>query len=147
MVYADVALGYSERDYKDEDIQDIGTLNVAVNTSWNLTKKSTASFRLTREINDNNDSVQGVVLTQANLGYDKEILHNLFYNAFIDYALLDVSNSSRKDDLFSIGFGARYDITPRFSLSADYDYTNRSSTESNLDYDRHQLIARLMTKF
>ena len=147
VVYADVGLGYSERDYKDEDIQDVSTLNAAVNASWNVTKKSTVTFGLTRTINDNNDSVQGVVLTQAKLGYDKEVLHNLFYNAFINYAFLDVSNSSREDDLFSIGFGARYDITPRFSLSADYDYTNRSSTESNLDYDRHQLTARLTTKF
>ncbi len=147
LLLADIGVGYTSRDYDSQSIEDIETTGFAADINWNMTKRSTFNLGLRRSITDNNDSTQGVILTEARLGYDREVLHNLFFDAFINYALLDVSDTDREDDVISGGFGMRYDLSPRFAISAGYDYTTRESTAPGLDYDRHQLTARLTTKF
>lgn len=142
-----LGVGYGERDYDSDLIQDIASFRVASNVSWNVTKRATFSLALRRAITEDNQITQGIILSQGRLSLDYEFLHNLFYNAFVDYAFADFQNSTREDDIFAAGTGLRYVISPRFSLSGEYDVKTRDSSALGLDYDRHQFMVRLHTRF
>ncbi|HPF77831.1 MAG TPA: outer membrane beta-barrel protein [Alphaproteobacteria bacterium] len=142
-----IALGYGERNYDDNALEDIKTSRVATNINWNVTKKATLNLGLERSIKEDNQLLQGLVLTQGRLGLDYEFLHNLFYNAYLNYSYLDFQAGNREDDVFSAGTGLRYMISPRFSVSGDYDFISRDSSALGLDYDRHQFMVRLHTRF
>lgn len=147
ILYADLGVGIGQRDYNSNQISDIDTFNAAGNLNWNVTKRGTFNLGLARTITDNNDSLQGVVLTDIRSGYDHEILHNLFLTSFINYATLDVENSDRLDRVYGFGTGIEYQISPRFTLSTNYEFNKRSSNAPGLDYDQHKITARLNTKF
>lgn len=140
------AIGYGLREYEDNRLDDIDTFRVASNISWNVTKKATLNLGLRRAITEDNQIVQGIVLSQGKLRLDYEFLHNLYYNAYVDYAFADFQQSPREDDIFSAGTGLRYVINPRFSVSGDYSFKGRDTTAFGLDYDRHQFIVRLHTR-
>lgn len=139
-------MGYGMREYDDNRLQDIDTFRVASNISWNVTKKATLNLGLRRAITEDNQIVQGIVLSQGKLQFDYEFLHNLYYNAYVDYAFADFQQSPREDEIFSAGTGLRYVINPRFSLSGDYSFRGRDTTALGLDYDRHQFIVRLHSR-
>lgn len=147
ILYADLGIGISQRDYDSNQLSDIDTLNMAGNLNWNVTKRGTFNLGVVRTITDNNDSLQGVVLTDIRTGYDQEILHNLFLSSFINYATLDVENSDRLDRIYGFGTGIEYQLSPRFTLSTNYEFNKRSSNAPGLDYDQHKITARLNSKF
>ena len=95
-----------------------------------------------RSIAEDNEVLSGIVLTQGRLELDYEFMHNLFFNAFADKALADFSQSTREDDILSLGTGLRYILNPRYSVSGHYDFQERASNAPGLDYDRHQVMIR-----
>ena len=139
--------GYATRNYDSAQIDDIDTLKIAADINWNVTKKATLNLALRRAITEDSQITQGAVLSQGRLQLDYEFLHNLFYNAFVDYAFADFQSSTREDDILNLGTGLRYNINPRWSVSGDYDYISRDSTVLSADYDKHQFMVRLHTRF
>lgn len=135
--------GYGSRKYKSNQIDDVSSARIAGNISWNLGKKATLNLALRREIAEDNQVLAAAVLSQGRLKLDYEFLHNLFFDAFVDKALADFQESSREDEIFSIGTGLRYVINPRYSVSGHYDFKARESSIPGLDFDRHQLMVRL----
>ena len=134
--------GYGRRNYDSNAIEDVNSARVAGNISWNMTKKATLNLALRREIAEDNQILNAAVLTQGRLKLDYEFLHNLFLDAFVDKALADFQESSREDEVFSLGTGLRYVINPRYSVSGHYDFKARESNVPGLDFDRHQLMLR-----
>jgi len=147
LVQGSFGLGYGSRDYDDDSIDDVASTRVASNLSWNVTKKATLNLGLKRSITEDNQIVQGVLLSQAKVSLDYEFLHNLYYNTYLDYALAEFEGSSREDDILSAGAGLRYLINPRYSLSGDYKFKSRDSSAMGLDYDRHQFMMRFHSRF
>lgn len=135
--------GYTKRNYDSNTIDDVSSSKVAGNISWNMSKKATLNLALRREIAEDNQVLSAAVLSQGRIRLDYEFLHNLFFDAFVDRALADFQESSREDDIFSIGTGLRYMINPRYSVSGHYDFKARESNVPGLDYDRHQVMVRL----
>lgn len=147
LVESSVGAGFSVRNYDDSSIEDIRSSRLAANIGWNLTKKATLSLGLKRAITEDSQILQGAVLTQGRTSFDYEFLHNLYYNAYLDYALADFGGGNREDKIMSIGTGVRYLINPRFSISGDYRFKARDSSAVGIDYDRHQFMMRLHTRF
>ncbi|MCI5059968.1 MAG: outer membrane beta-barrel protein [Alphaproteobacteria bacterium] len=142
-----LSAGYGERKYDDNTLENIDALSLKANMDWNMTKKTTLNLSLSRSIAEDNQITQGMILTQGRLKVDYEVLHNLFYSAFLDHTLADFQGSSRQDELWGFGTGLDYGISPRFSLSGEYDYRTRDSSALGLDFDRHQFMVRLKTRF
>lgn len=140
-------IGYGKRNYDDAAIDDIGSTRISSNINWNVTKKATLNLSLRRAVTEDNQIVQGIILTQGRMQLDYEVLHNLYYKAFIDYALADFQTSTRQDDVILAGTGLRYHINPRFSFSGDYSYQQRDTTAVGLNYDSHEFVVRLHTRF
>ena len=115
--------------------------------NWNFTSKSTLSLALRRGITQDNDVVQGAILSQQRVQLDHEFLHNLFFKAFVDKALLDFTEINREDDIYGLGTGFRYVINPSLSFTGDYNYQKRSSNQASQDYDRHEFMIRLKKQF
>lgn len=135
--------GYGSRNYKSNSIDDVSSARIAGNISWNLGKKATLNLALRREIAEDNQVLAAAILSQGRITLDYEFLHNLFFDAFVDRAFADFQQSSREDDVFSIGTGLRYVLSPRYSVSGHYDFKARESNVPGLDFDRHQLMVRL----
>lgn len=138
--------GYSEKDYKDNAIDDVSSSRVAGNISWNVSKKATLKLALRRKIAEDNQILAAAILSQGRLEFDYEFLHNLFFDAFVDRALANFQDSDREDNLLSVGTGLRYIINPRYSVSGHYNFKARESNLPGLDYDRHQFMVRLNTR-
>lgn len=137
-----LGLGYAERDYESDQIEDVKSARVAGNIAWNVSKKATLSLGLRRQISEDNEILSGIVLSQARLSLDYEFLHNLFFEAFADKALADFRESSREDDIFSLGTGIRYTLNPKYSFSGHYDYQTRDSNAPGLDFNNHKFMVR-----
>ena len=95
-----LATGYSKRYYDDPQLEDIDAVSAAGGLNWNFNTKSTLSLSLRRSIAEDNDVVQGAILSQQRLQLDHEFLHNLFLNAFIDKALINFTEIDRDDDIY-----------------------------------------------
>ena len=142
-----MGVGYAARDYDSAQISDIDALKIAADINWNIAKKATLNLALSRVIAEDSQITQGMVLSQGRLRLDYKFLHNLFYNAFVDYAFADFESSNREDDILNLGTGLRYQINPRWSISGDYDFIARDSSALSADYDKHQFMVRLHTRF
>lgn len=142
-----LGFGFGVRNYDDPALEDISSSKLSGNINWNITKRATLSLGLKRAITEDNQILQGAILSQGRAKMDYEFLHNLFYNAFIDYSLADFQGSTREDNILSIGTGFRYVLSPRFSVNGDYNFKTRESTASGFDYDRHQFMLSLKTRF
>lgn len=142
-----LGVGFGTRDYKDNAIEDISSSKISANINWNITKRATLNLNLKRAISEDNQILQGIILSQGRVQMDYEVLHNLYYNAYMDYSLAEFEGSAREDGIFTMGTGFRYLISPRFSLSGDYDFKTRQSTAAGLDYDRHLFMLSLKTRF
>ena len=142
-----ISAGYGQREYDDNGIEDVDAFNIASNIDWNITKKTTLNLTMSRSIAEDNQITQGMILSQGRLKVDFEVLHNLFYSTFLDYALADFQGISREDEIWGFGTGLHYGISPRFSLSGEYEYKTRDSSAFGLDFDRHQFMVRLKTRF
>lgn len=140
-------IGYATRNYDSAAIEDIDTLKIAADINWNIAKKATLNLALSQAISEDSQITQGMVLSQGRLRLDYKFLHNLFYNAFVDYAFADFQSIRREDDILNLGTGLRYQINDRWSLSGDYDFIARDSSALSADYDKHQFMIRLHTKF
>jgi len=134
--------GFSRRNYDSNAIKDVSSAKLAANIAWNFNKKATLTLGVRRSIAEDNEVLSGIVLTQGRLELDYEFMHNLFFNAFADKALADFSQSTREDDILSLGTGLRYILNPRYSVSGHYDFQERASNAPGLDYDRHQVMIR-----
>ena len=142
-----LGVGYGKRKYDDPQLKDIDSLKMSGNLDWNLTKKATLNLGLHRGISEDNDVVQGILLTQGHVQLDYEFLHNLFFKAFANKALADFRGISREDIIDTAGLGVRYVINPLLSLSGEYTFTKRSSDQAGLDYDQNRIMIRLKKHF
>jgi len=142
-----VSAGYGTRDYSDSSIKDVDSVQLSSDISWNVTKRATLNLALNRTIAEDNQVLNAAVVSHGRLKLDYEVLHNAFFNAFAERAMLDFQDSSREDDIMGLGFGMRYVLNPRYSVSGDYRFRMRDSNAAGLDYDRHQFMVRLNSRF
>ena len=84
-----------------------------------------------------------VVSTDARVSVDHELLRNLILTARLSRSQDAFEGSSREDDYFRAGIGAKYPCNRHFSLSLAYDYANRDSSASGADHYINKIMLRL----
>jgi hypothetical protein len=141
------AAGYENRSYRDSRNDDIGNLKLASNLGWNINKKATLNLGLHRFSTEDPGTLSGKVVTEARLNLDYNVLHNLFFNAFINFSYSDYSHYAAQKDYLSAGTGLRYRLDDKMSLSGDYNFVGKDSTLLGLDEDRHEFLLKLHSKF
>jgi hypothetical protein len=72
--------------------------------------------------------------------YNQQLPYNLSISAFGALSNLDYQGIERKDDLVSVGLGAKYAFSKLFFLALDYSFLSRDSTDELADYDRNKVF-------
>ncbi len=139
--------GYGSQDYEDDLIEDKNSFHIAAGIDWNMTKKATLNLGLRQSMITGNEVSQGMTSTQALLQFNYKFLHNLFYDAFIDFSISDFDSSARRDSALSAGSGLRYQLNPKFAVSGEDDFTAEDSSALGPDYDSHEFTMHLHKKF
>ncbi|PSJ38275.1 outer membrane beta-barrel protein [Allosphingosinicella deserti] len=121
-----VGVGYTHRDYDNALYPNEGGLSVEAQVEYFLSELTTVSVRAQRTIEDSNLSTIGSFYNnRLQLRVDHELLRNLILNASADYAHQDYIRSDRSNDVYRIGGGAQFLMSPIMSTRLRLDYAKR----------------------
>lgn len=144
LLFGDVFIGYLNRDYEAATLKSVETGVAGIDLTWNMTRLTTIKGGVSRGVSETTlTTASGVVSTGARVSADHELLRNLILSARLSRSQDAFEGSSREDDYFHAGIGAKYLLNRYFSLSLDYDYANRDSSASGADYDINKIMLRL----
>ena len=87
------------------------------------------------------------LVTQYRARVDHEIDRQILLNAELDFQTTDIEGVARKDDLYSIGIGAKYMLLRYLYLSGDYRYQRKISTADQGGFSRNQFMFRVEVQY
>lgn len=137
---AQLGAGILNQYFEDRTLDNTTTYDVLANIDFALTKKTTLNFLAGRDISQNNDILQGILLTEYNLGLDYELQHNLYSSLIFGYTTREFEGIDREDKDYSASLELRYIINPRLSAKANFSHVFRDSTQTLRDYDRNIIM-------
>lgn len=140
---AQIGAGILNQYFEDPTLDDTSTFDLLANIDFALTKKMTLNFLASRDISQDNDIVQGIVMTKYNLGLDYEIKHNIYSSLLLGYTTSEFETITREDEDYSVGLELNYVLNPKFSAKASVSHIFRDSTQIMRDYDRNILMLSL----
>lgn len=147
LIFGKLGLGYFRRDF--EAGKDVGKLDTDISLAFNLTPKLTLSLGASREVDQDNAFLTGVVNTQGMLGLDYELLHNWFVGASYTYKDKEFLGDleGRNDKIGESVIYTRYLHSPRFESRFEVEHDARESNAAGADYDRNVFMYTLTTRF
>lgn len=132
----DINIGYQDRDYILENIQDIsglaydGKITFAINS---YTKVIGAAKR--ESVDSSLEEAGGFLRTTYSVSLNHELTELLKINLDAAYANDElVFSSSREDKRYAYQMGIEYDLLRNVVISAGYTYEKRDSTQSIANY-------------
>lgn len=145
LLFGEVALGYTHREYDDDTLDDVGGLGGGGTLTWNVTPLTTIIFEGTGEVRETTVSFEG---DEASGRFDKEVavdvthelLRNVLLNATASYTRSDFEGTSRSDDIYRAGGGITYLINRNLSLDASYRYSKRDSDDNDAEFTRNIVL-------
>ena len=140
---AQLGAGILNQYFEDPTLDETSTYDLLANIDFALTKKATLNFLAGRDISQDNDIVQGIVLTDYNLGLDYEIKHNLYSSLSLGYTTSEFDTIDREDEDYSAGLELYYVLNPKFSAKASASHVFRDSTQDLRDYKRNIFMLSL----
>ncbi|MBU2979938.1 outer membrane beta-barrel protein [Alteromonas sp. C1M14] len=136
-ISGDINIGYQDRDYDLESLQDIdgfaydGELNWAINT---FTKVGIAATR--ESVDSSLEEVGGFLRTSYSLSFEHEITELLKLTADAGYLNDElVFTSTREDKRYAYEVGVEYAITRNIVLGSSYTYEERDSTDELANFE------------
>jgi hypothetical protein len=148
LIEASVGLGYEELSYDDSTLDDDGSFAANVGVEWSVTPITTISFNASSSIMETTvTGASGAATTLAEIGVSHELRRNLTLQAFGGFEYIDFVDTSRDDQIYSVGIGAEWKITRRLSLEPSYDFQLRDSNAVDLDYTDHRATLSLTYGF
>lgn len=154
ITFAELYVGYLQRDYKNFAGGRASALDVGGSLLWNLTPLTSISAEVGRSIEET--TVGGMAVPTAASSYTAtggsvavthELLRNLVVEVSADYTQNNYNNSLRVDDRVGAGAGARYYFNRHLFSDVTYDFDRRDSNVAGADYDRHIMFLRLGAQY
>jgi hypothetical protein len=141
ILFGELALGYTHRNYDDESLDSFGGLGGGGKLTWNVTPLTTVIFEATGEIQETTVEVDG---DPASADFEKavtvdvthELLRNVLLNANAGYIRDDFEGTDRTDNTYLAGAGVTYLLNRNLSLDATYRFSTRDSDADGGDYTR-----------
>lgn len=142
ILWGEVALGYTERSYDDNDLDSTGGLSAATTLNWNVTGLTTIIGGLSSGIEETTREVDGepasgILRTSATLEVQHELRRNIILLGNLRYTRDDFEGVSRTDDVYVAGAGLEYLVNRNISLDLNYRFSKRDSDDDGADFDRN----------
>lgn len=134
-------LGSLSQKYKDQRFSDISEPDFGIDLAWRPSSNSRFSLLLDRRLEETTlADASGFLNDMISAYYNQQLPYNLSISAFGALSNLDYQGIERKDDLVSVGLGAKYAFSKLFFLALDYSFLSRDSTDELADYDRNKVF-------
>ena len=131
LVRGQLTLGYVSRQFDSGIYHDLSGFAADARLEYFPTQQTTVTLSGRRLIEDSFFVGSGGYFNNGiDLRVDHELLYNLLLDAEVDYERDIYDQTDRKDDIVSVGGGARYFFTREIGLGGFFSYTNRNSTGS-----------------
>jgi uncharacterized protein (PEP-CTERM system associated) len=141
ILFGELALGYTRREYDDDELDTVDGLGGGGTLTWNVTPLTSIIFNAQGEIQETTVTYEG---DEASADFEKtlsvdvthELLRNVLLNANAAYVRDDFEGTSRSDNTVIAGAGVTYLLNRNLSLDATYRFSTRDSDDDNAEYDR-----------
>lgn len=148
LITGEFYLGYLTKNYDDASLKDFSGLAVGGRLNWSVTQLTTITGSVTRQVRETTFSRGGATASSYNrtivaLGADHELLRNLLLNARVQWRQDDFNGIDRKDDVYTLGAGATYQMNRYLFLTGGYTYEKRNSDISGYDYSDNVIYLRV----
>lgn len=132
----DINIGYQDRDYDLDTIQDIDGLAYDGEITWALNTYTRVIVAANRESIDSSlEEAGGFLRTTYGLSINHELTERLKLIADAGYSNDElVFSSNREDKRYAYQFGLEYELLRNVALAVDYTYEERDSTLAIADY-------------
>ena len=143
----DIQIGYMSREYDDSTLETIDGLSGGLGLKWFATGLTTITTKVDTHIQETTQIGQsGYISTNAGININHELLRNVLLNANFKYTNKDYQDSggtgstSREEDIYRLGFKAKYLFNRNFCLIGSYQYQDRDTNIHNDDYYVHKIM-------
>jgi hypothetical protein len=140
LLIGDIGVGYILQDYESPAADSIGSFDISADLDYLVTPKLTVNLQASREINQDNDVVQGVLKSRFLLGFEYEFLTDLYGRAETFYEDYDFIDSTREEDVLGGAVNLRWLHSPLWESQLGLSYQIRESNAAERDYN--QMIGR-----
>lgn len=133
----DVNVGYQDRNYEVDGLQDISGLAYDGNITWSMNTYTKLVAEAKRESVDSSlEDTGGFLRTSYSLSLQHELTELLKLNADLGYGKDEfVFNQNRQDKRLAYQFGLEYEVLRFLSVSANYMHQERDSTLATAEFD------------
>jgi hypothetical protein len=141
---AELYAGYFLQDYENENFEDASGVNYGASVLWNITRLTSIQFDANRTVSETTLSdASGFITSLADVSIEHELRRNILLSTGFSYALNEYEGIDRTDNIYTLSAGARYIITPNYTLNFDYNIQVRESDAVGRDFERNRVMLSL----
>ena len=151
---AEAYAGYKGRSYHNYASGSVNVFDFGADVLWNVTELTSVQLEANRSIDETTlggvgapGSSNAYGATGGSLTATHELRRDVILEANGSFTNNDYKNSSRDDDTYGVGAGARYFINRNFYSDFTYDFVTRSSNAVASNYDRHVALVRFGAQY
>lgn len=127
LIRLDVSVGYARQDYDDPAQARIDALSFLARAIYSPTELTRFRLQAQRTIDDSvNPLFSSFLRTEFALEAEHELRRNIVLSMEGRYATFDAGDSASVGDEYQFSAGARYFVSPRWSLKAKAEYFERT---------------------
>ncbi len=140
LLNARLGVGILNQYFEAPTLDNTSTYDFSADIDYALTRRLNLAFAAGRDISQDNDLLQGMVMNTYNLGMEYEIRHDLYSSVILGYASSEFEEINREDSDYSAGLELQYFLNPHLSAKAGISHVFRDSSDALQDYDRNILM-------
>lgn len=150
-VKGDVYVGYLDRSYEDDSLEDISAVNYGGSLIWNMTGLTSITASISRAVEETTfGDASGNLQTRYDVDVDHLVRDNLFLNVGAGYRVSEYesnANAGREDDVYQARVGLEYIPYDGTTVRTGYNYSMRDSNRPNEDYTSNRVFVGLAQQF
>ena len=134
-------IGSLNQKYEDQRFSDVSVPDFGIDLVWLPSSSSRFTLLLDRRLEETTlAGASGFLNDMISARYNQQLPYNLSISAFGALSNHDYQGIERKDDLVSVGLGAKYAFSKLFFLALDYSFLSRDSNDDLANYDQNNLF-------
>lgn len=146
ILYGDLKLGYENRDYDSNTIEDLGNILANAELGWNFTNTSSLIFGFDRGHFEDDEVIDPILRTRTSLTYQQKLWDKVVVGMGGEWEQLDFEGSGREDETILVRALIDYLLSNNITLGGEYNFSTRDSSATGFDYDRNVWLLRLTSR-
>ncbi len=146
LLFANIGLGYFMQAYDEASLDSIGALDFGAEVEYSISPRWMVGLQLDRDIMQDNDIVEGQVVTQLRLSTEYEVYHRLYLDGEYGYTQRHFDQIGRTDTVGSYSLGALYLLNQNLRAQVKASFTDYQSDVPGSSFKTNNLLFSLIGK-